>query len=317
LWAPLTLGVSGAFALKDDVAQLPLSAFGQIVTCDQVIEGTHFLPGDPLDLIAKRLVRRNLSDLVAKGCRPLGAFLTLAWPKVRPTSQMADFAKGLGEDLANLCGNCPIFGGDTSTSSGPLVASLFLIGEPLAASKLPILRRGARPGDVVYVTGVIGDAYLGLQVRLGQQSPYGLEACQDFSMAPVPTALAMAEPIACFANASIDVSDGLLADTAHLVSQSEVSFDITLELLPLSREASAWLETSEDPITGLLNLATGGDDYQALICLPKEHEVEFTRIAHSLGTRVSKIGRCSEGHGLRLSYLGQPVQMPENMGWQM
>jgi thiamine-monophosphate kinase len=313
----LTLGAPGAFGLKDDVAQLPPNAFGQIVTCDQVIEGTHFLPDDPFDLVAKRLVRRNLSDLVAKGCRPLGAFLTLAWPKGRPISQMTDFARGLGEDLVNLCGNCPLYGGDTSTSSGPLTASLFLIGEPLTASKQPVLRRGARPGDVVYVTGVIGDAYLGLQVRLGQESSDDLKACQGFSMAPVPTALAMAEPIARFACASIDVSDGLLADAGHLVTHSKVAMDLALDSLPLSPEASAWVAAGNDSTAGLLRLATGGDDYQALICLPKEHEDEFKRVAHSLGTRVTKIGKCAKGDSLTLSYLAQPVQMPKITGWQI
>jgi thiamine-monophosphate kinase len=317
LWAPLTLGAPGAFGLKDDVAQLPPSAFGQNVTCDQVIEGTHFLPDDPLDLVAKRLVRRNLSDLVAKGCRPLGAFLTLAWPRTRPISQMTDFAKGLGEDLTNLCGNCPLYGGDTSTSAGPLVATLFLVGEPLTASKRPVLRSGARPGDHVYVTGVIGDAYLGLQVRLGQENSNRLEVCQSFSMAPVPTALEMAGPIARFAHASIDVSDGLLADATHLVTNSKLTMELALECLPLSSEASAWVKAAESPLSGLLKLATGGDDYQALICLPKEHEVEFARIAQSLGTRLTKVGRCVEGDSLTLSYLGQPVKMPAITGWRL
>ncbi len=317
LWAPLTLGTPGAFGLKDDVAQLPPSAFGQIVTCDQVIEGTHFLPEDPLELVAKRLVRRNLSDLVAKGCTPIAAFLTLAWPKARPISQMADFAKGLGEDLTDLCDNCPIYGGDTSTSSGPLVASLFLIGEAVTASNAPILRSGARPGDALYVTGVIGDAYLGLQVRLGAQEPDGLEACRRFSMAPVPTALAMAEPIARYASASIDVSDGLLADAGHLVAQSKVAIDLALDCLPLSHEASAWVEAAKDPVASLLKLATGGDDYQALVCIAPELEAQFSLEAQSLGTKIAKLGRCRIGHEFTLSYRGKAVALPDVKGWSI
>ena len=93
--------------------------------------------------------------------------------------------------------------------------------------------------------------------------------------------------------------------------------DLALECLPVSPEARAWVEASENPSTGLLELATGGDDYQALLCLPEEHEVGFKRAAQSLGTRVTKIGRCTEGIGLTLSYLGQPIPMPEMTGWRI
>ncbi|GIU65897.1 thiamine-phosphate kinase [Candidatus Phycosocius spiralis] len=317
LLAPLTLGVPGAFELKDDVAQLPHSAYGQVVTCDQIIEGTHFFPDDPLDLVAKHLVRRNLSDLIAKGCRPRGALLTLAWPKAWSLPRLALFIKGLGEDLAELGDHCPLYGGDTSQTSGPLVASLTLIGEPLAASHAPILRSGAKPGDHVYVTGVIGDAYLGLEGRLGKQSVNDLKACQGFALAPLPTPLAMSAPIAHYAHASIDISDGLLADAAHLATNSRVRIELALDCIPLSSEASQWVEKSDNRVDALLNLATGGEDYQALMCVSAEQSEDFINQAQRNGTRLSKVGQCWPGQGLTISYLGQVIRLPKKMGWSV
>ncbi len=316
LWAPLTRGAPGAYGLKDDVAHLPSSLVGHVVTCDQVIEGTHFLSSDPLSWVAKRLVRRNLSDLIAKGCRPVGAFLTLAWPKGRPYAQMVDFADGLGQDLSDLCGACPLLGGDTSSTTGPLVASLTLMGRGLSPSGAPILRGGARVGDLVFVTGIIGDAFLGLQVRLGQMDGQGLEGAAAFAMAPAPPPLALADVIATYAHASIDISDGLLADAGHVAVASHLAIHLHLDQVPLSEEATAFMARSRKPVENLLGLVTGGDDYQALICVAPDRAADFVSAIEALGVGVSHIGVCQEGQGLVLTHCGSSVALPTRTGWQ-
>ncbi len=316
LWAPLTRGAPGAYGLKDDVAYLPSLSVGHVVTCDQVIEGTHFLSSDPLDWVAKRLVRRNLSDLIAKGCKPVGAFLTLAWPKSRPYAQVADFAVGLGQDLSDLCGECPLLGGDTSSTTGPLVASLTLIGKGLSVTGAPILRSGARGGDLVFLTGTTGDSYLGLQARLGLMDGQGLAGAVAFAMAPAPPPLAAANVIGTFAQASIDISDGLLADAGHVAEASHLAMHIHLEKVPLSSEATAFVARSPNPVESLLGLVTGGDDYQALMCVAPDRAAAFVSELKAIGVGVTQIGVCQEGQGFVLTYLGSAVALPARTGWQ-
>lgn len=316
VWAPLTREAAGAFGLTDDVAQLPVSPLGPVVTCDQVIEGTHFLPTDGLDWVAKRLVRRNLSDLIAKGCKPIGAFLALAWPKERPQAQLAAFAEGLGQDLLELCGACPLLGGDTSSTTGPLVASLTLVGMPLAKSGEPILRRGARAGDLIFITGTIGDPFLGLGVRLGLMDGKGLQNAVQLALAPAPPPLVTAELIAAHANASIDVSDGLLADVGHVAAASGLHMVLELDRIPLSSEATAWLSQSQDPLASLLSLVTGGDDYQSVMCVASDNAETLVAQGAPLGVHFTQIGSCRAGEGVELRYQGRLVPLPRRRGWE-
>lgn len=315
-FAPLTLGAEGSYGLRDDVAFLPAQAAGLIVTQDQIIEGTHFLPEDPLPMIARRLVRRNLSDLIAKGGIPTAAFLSLAWPKSRPRSGIAEFAQGLGADLYQLCAKCPLMGGDTSETSGHLVASLTMMGTATAKNGQPVLRSGAKVGDVVAVTGVIGDAWLGLQVRHGLFSRWEAPDCYAFSLAPCPPTLGMANLIGQFASAAIDVSDGLIIDAHHLATASGMNLTLALDKVPMSEEAMDF-PAFDDPLERAIVLAIGGDDYQPLITLPPDDFKAYQGAAKKLGVRVTRIGTCQAGEGVQLSFKGKPVPMPATMGWQI
>jgi thiamine-monophosphate kinase len=314
-FAPLTLGAEGSFGLADDVAFITAGSSGLIVTQDQVIEGTHFLATDAIAMVAKRLVRRNLSDIIAKGGLPTAAFLSLAWPKSRPRAGIIEFASGLGEDLAGLCGTCPLLGGDTSTIDGPLVASLTLLARPTAATGGPVLRGGAQEGDVIAVTGVIGDAWLGLQARLGLLDRQKLTSCVAFATAPYPPALALAPLIGQYAHACLDVSDGLLLDARRLAQASGIGIELALERVPVSHEAAAYV--AEDQIARTLMLASGGDDYQPLIAFAEADFGAFASRAHALGIRVTAIGRCVAGRGLKLSFEGEPVDLPATLGWEV
>ena len=161
-FAPLA-GPEGR-GLKDDAAVLaPRPGFELVLTVDQMLEGVHFLPHDPAGLVARKLLRRNLSDLAAMGAVPLGYLLTTALPRQVEEAWLAAFAEGLRHDQ-ELFGFA-LFGGDSSSSLGPISLSATFIGEVTAGAALG--RAGARAGDEIWVTGTIGDAALGLRARRG------------------------------------------------------------------------------------------------------------------------------------------------------
>ncbi|GCC48148.1 hypothetical protein chiPu_0032295, partial [Chiloscyllium punctatum] len=152
----------GAFGLDDDAAALRAAGEDIVVTTDAIVEGVHFLPDDPPDTLARKALRVNLSDIAAKGAVPAGFVLTLAVRKV-DEAWLKPFARALGEDAADF--GCPLLGGDTVSTPGPLMISITAFG------RLPqgtmVHRAGAQAGDRVFVTGTIGDAALGLDVLQG------------------------------------------------------------------------------------------------------------------------------------------------------
>src|SRR6202047_392325 len=149
----------GAFDLGDDAAILKALGEDIVVTTDAIVEGVHFLPGDPPDTVARKALRVNLSDLAAKGAQPAGFVLTLALREA-DDAWLTLFARGLGSD-GGLFG-CPLLGGDTVSTPGPLMISITAFGR-VPAGKM-VHRNGAKPGDRVVVTGTIGDAVLGLDI---------------------------------------------------------------------------------------------------------------------------------------------------------
>src|SRR5271170_6896589 len=152
----------GAFGLVDDAAALtPPPGCDLVLTTDGVIAGVHFFPDDPPDSIGRKALRMNLSDLAAKGARPLGFLLSLALSAGADEAWIGAFAAGLGEDAERY--GCPLFGGDTDHTPGPTSVSIAAFG---AVPHGKMVRRStAKPCDHVVVTGTIGDAALGLKLR--------------------------------------------------------------------------------------------------------------------------------------------------------
>src|SRR6202166_2419973 len=159
----------GAFDLDDDAAVLKALGEDIVVKTDAIVEGVHFLPDDPPDTIARKALRVNLSDLASKGATPAGFLLTLALRKA-DDAWLAPFARGLGEDAAQY--GCPLLGGDTVSTPGPIMISITAFGR-VAPDKM-VRRSGAKPGDRVVVTGTIGDAALGLDILRGRAAATAL-----------------------------------------------------------------------------------------------------------------------------------------------
>jgi thiamine-monophosphate kinase len=283
----------GAFGLSDDAAVL--KALGQdiIVTTDAIVEGVHFLPDDPPQTIAKKALRVNLSDLAAKGATPAGFVLTLALRKV-DESWLAAFARGLGEDTSAF--TCPLLGGDTVSTPGPLMISITAFGR-VPEGKM-IHRSGARPGDHVVVTGTIGDAALGLDIlRKGRVATALANDTTSRDMLvgryrmPEPRN-ALASAIRAHAHAAMDVSDGLAGDLAKLCAASTVSATIELAAIPLSKGASTALKAGA---VTLSEIVSGGDDYEILCTVAPDALKPFVGAAGTSGVAVNRIGTIVAG----------------------
>jgi thiamine-monophosphate kinase len=205
----------GGLGLTDDAALLDCAPGQQlVVTVDQAVEGVHFLPGDPPEAVAKKLLRRNLSDLAAMGATPRHYLVTSALPKSLADDWVRRFAEGLGEDQKRY--GVTLLGGDSTSTPGPASLTLTAIGETEAGKE--IRRAGARPGDRVWVTGTIGDAFLGLRVLRGEYPSLAAEhraALAARFQLPEPR-VELGPRLAGVAHAMIDVSDGLVADLVHI-----------------------------------------------------------------------------------------------------
>ena len=155
----------GALDLQDDAAVLaPPPGRELVLTADAMVAGVHFLPDDPPDLVGRKLLRVNLSDLAAKGAVPLGYLMTVSTPRTTPDAWFAGFAAGLAQDQREY--GVTLLGGDTTSTPGPISLSLTAIGH--VAPGQAVHRAGAAPGDGIWVTGTIGDGALGLAVARGK-----------------------------------------------------------------------------------------------------------------------------------------------------
>lgn len=294
----------GAFGLVDDAALLKSSGDDLVVTTDAIIEGVHFLPDDPPGTVARKALRVNLSDLAAKGAVPAGFVLTLALREARD-EWLAPFARVLGEDASAF--GCPVLGGDTVSTPGPLMISVTAFGR-VPPGKM-VRRTTAKPGDRIAVTGTIGDAALGLRVLKGIASE-GLDTAarellvQRYRVPQPRSALALA--VRDHASAAMDVSDGLAGDLAKLCAASGVSAAVDLGAVPLSAPARALLANSSADIE---TMVSGGDDYEVLCAVPENRWDSFVAAAQQAGVQVTAIGRIEAGTAAPrfLNTTGQPV----------
>ena len=283
----------GALGLSDDAAFIkPPPGCELVLKTDAIVGGVHFFTDDPAHNVASKALRVNLSDLAAKGARPLGFLVSLALPADTSDAWLKSFADGLREDAATY--KCPLFGGDTVRTPGPVMVSVAMFGS--VPDGMMVRRAGAKAGDKVFVTGTIGDAALGLGLRNG--AAWALTAAQrahlaDRYLLPRPRN-ALAETVLHYASASMDVSDGLVGDLTKLCRVSGVAAEIDADRVPLSDAGRAVLEADR---SARETAFTGGDDYEILCTVPPAKVDRFRVAAMAAKVAVTEIGTITEGEG--------------------
>lgn len=283
-FAPLS--GEGAFGLLDDAALVAVTPGKALaMTQDAIMSGVHFLPDDPPSLIAAKALRVNLSDLAAKGATPSAFSLALGLHDRWDEAWIAGFAEGLARDCADY--KLSLSGGDTFRAPGGPVISITAWGEidPAAYKS----RLGARPGDLLFVTGTIGDGAIGLKVRLGEAGYRDLPGAGillSLYLAPRPP-IRFAPMIAQFASASMDISDGFVGDLRKMASASGVSMEVEAKALPFSPQVRDSLALPGAMVTAL----TGGDDYQILFTVNPAQLDAFRQAVALQDVKVTQIGR--------------------------
>lgn len=307
LFAPLAANDPNAFGLTDDAATMRVPADQELVLkTDMVIEGVHFLRDDPPDLVARKALRVNLSDLAAKGAMPQRYLLGLSIGPWVGDEWLARFAAGLAEDQKRFA--ITLSGGDTTASSGPVMVSIAALGT-VPVGRM-IRRKGARPRDAVFVTGSIGDAGAGLAVLKGEG--VGLP---DLSRAALISRYQLPEPrvtlgpqLRGIASAALDVSDGLLADLGHIAKLSEVRIALDAARIPVSTATQALWGQGEATV---VRAATSGDDYEIAFTAPTSARSRLEELSRTSGVAITEIGRVEGGSGVHLlDDRGKPIAVP-------
>lgn len=312
-FAPLASGFVGALGLKDDCAVLsPEPGHDLVLTTDAIAEGVHFFSDDSAADIAWKALAVNVSDLAAKGATPVAYLMSLAFPE-RPSGEwLAAFATGLRD--AQTAFAIALAGGDTDRRPGPMSVTITAIG---SVPRDGMVRRGAaQAGDLLFVSGSLGDSALGLKLRLETSAALGLAADEaeyliGRYLRPQPR-VGLTPALRACAHAAMDVSDGLVKDCGRMARASGLAASITASALPLSAPAKSAL--SKQP--GLLDLVlAGGDDYEVLAAVAPARAGEFRSLAEAAQVSVTEIGRLAPGTGIEVIGSDGRRLEPGRTGW--
>lgn len=293
---PLSRAAPGAFALRNDGALLtPPEDASLVVTKDLMVAGVHYPADEEPSILARRLLRVNLSDLAAMGAEAAAYALGLALPEDGAGAWAEAFAAGLARDQERFV--VALIGGDMVATQGPAVLSLTAFGT--VAHDACLTRSGAGAGEDIYVSGTVGDAALGLaavQGGLAGLSPEQREALAARFRLPEPR-LGLGAALVGRATCAIDVSDGLIADLGHLCAESGVAARIEADAVPLSPAARQAVAAGE---ATLADVVLGGDDYELLFCAPHAERAAVEALGRRLGLALTRIGAVERGQGVTL-----------------
>jgi thiamine-monophosphate kinase len=314
--APLARGFLGAFGLTDDCAVIaPEPGTELVLKTDPVAEGVHFLADDKPEDIAWKALAVNVADLAAKGAKPLAYLLSLSFPQAPARDWLTRFANGLEHAQERLA--CHLIGGDTDRRPGPLTVAVTAVGT-VPRGRL-VRRATARAGDVLFVSGTIGDAALGLRLRkdpaLAQRwalSPAETEElCRRYAR-PEPR-LGLASALRMYASAAMDLSDGLVKDLQRMCRASGAAARLRAQDVPLSVPARKVVAQDAETLKLLI---AGGDDYEVLAAVPTACADDFVAAAVASGSAVTAIGEMLVGEPAVqvIASSGRPLELGAG-GW--
>jgi thiamine-monophosphate kinase len=314
--APLAAGFPGAYGLMDDCASLNAPPGEDLVlTTDAVAAGVHFLADDGPGDVAWKALAVNVSDLAAKGARPLAYLMSLAFPEAPETAWLESFAAGLGAAQARFA--ISLAGGDTDRRPGPLAITITAIGA-VPAGRM-VRRATAKPGDRLFVSGTLGDGAAGLKLR---QDPavaaaWGLDSASAQALIarylrPEPR-LGLRQALLGFASGAMDISDGLAKDLGRLAKASGLRAVVRGADVPLSAPLSRVLAGAPERF---IDAITGGDDYEVLAAVCRAKSEGFKEAALAAGVMVTEIGELQAGEGIRIEdRQGRELRI-DSPGWE-
>jgi thiamine-monophosphate kinase len=314
--APLAADFPGAYDLRDDCASLKLPPGEElVVTTDAVAAGVHFLDGDGAADVAWKALAVNVSDLAAKGARPIVYLMALAFPEAPEAAWLESFAKGLGEAQARF--GIVLAGGDTDRRPGPLAITITAMGAVPAGA---MVRRGtAKPGDRLYVSGTLGDGAAGLKLRRDRSMAEaweldraGMDELVARYLRPQPR-LNLRHALLGFASAALDISDGLAKDAGHLAKSSSVRAVIDGAALPLSVPFRRALSAAPELF---FEAVAGGDDYEVLAAVSSTNCSHYEAAALAGGVTVTQIGEITEGDGVFIKDRDGRELLIDRPGWE-
>lgn len=299
-----------ALRLGDDAALIdgPGDGTGQtqwVIAKDAIVENVHFREQDPPTTIAMKLLGTNLSDLAAMGAEPAFYLTTIARPSHMDDAWLQAFCEGL--ERMQKHHKLALIGGDTVSTSGPITLTCTIIGQVPKGQAL--LRSTAKAGDLIFVSGTLGDSALGLRILngLGASDEARIYLGNRYQM-PEPR-LHLGIALRGLASACIDISDGLLADIGHIAERSGLGATIRLDQLPLS-ELGRQLP---DAVQAALS---GGDDYELAFCAAPADKLKVIEAAHKVGVIVSEIGVMEQGSVVRILDENGQAHAAAQTGWQ-
>ncbi len=297
--APLAAGAPGAFGLQDDAALIsPEPGTDIVISTDPVRAGVHFLESHRAGDIAWKALAVNISDLAAKGAKPLAYTMALAFPDAPERAWMQSFADGLRAAQTEF--GCHLIGGDTDRTSGPLSVSITAFGS--VPQGRMVQRTTAKAGDHIFVTGTLGDAALGLALHrdpafLSRELSSGNRAFLSGRYLRPSPRVALAPLLLSCASASLDVSDGLIKDLGRLAAAAKAGVAIRFAGLPLSPPARHMISAAPQFTE---RIVAGGDDYEILFAVPPGRLETMRGIALAIPVQITEIGRLEAGGGVTL-----------------
>ena len=303
-FAPLSLD-----GLRDDGVVLDVPRGHElVVSTDMLNEGVHFWQNEEPRYIAQKALRVNLSDLASMGAHPLYYQLALGLPKGTDEAWIARFSAALAEEQRLF--SIQLSGGDTTGTHGPLSLSITVMG--VVPKGKAVRRGGAKVGDVLAITGCVGDAYIGLQILRGDlESEHEAHFLERYRV-PHPRCN-LSDLLHAHVHAAADISDGLLADAGHIALASDLKAVIEMERVAFSPQADGLLVGGQ---VSVLELLAGGDDYELVMAVSADEFSIFQQAAAERGVQVQAVGRFEAGTGLEvLDGRGQKLEI-ENTGWR-
>jgi thiamine-monophosphate kinase len=298
--------------IGDDVAVIEVGTKALLITTDILMEGIHFNKSwiDPFQL-GKKALAVNLSDIASMGGAPKYFLISIGLPKNLPLSFVSSFYRGLKKEANQF--RVELVGGDTSFAQ-KITINICLLGEGKKSDLL--FRKGAKIGDDLFVSGTLGDAALGLKILQGKGRAKGAEGLIQKHLSPCPR-VELGQAIAKhhLATSMIDVSDGLLMDTSHLLEESGVGVRIWEDQIPLSRLYQKWSHSfSKDPFRFALS---GGEDYELLFTAPSEMRKRISSFTHSLKIPITRIGEIlPKKEGLHIIKKNGKDYFPSRLGFE-